>query len=268
MTFTVTDGWVEEAKHEPVVYHSNGWPHGNPRGVMLHFQAGCGDPFDSFNEKHNSAHFSIQRDASVIQYVSLRDMSWHAHEGSNFFFGIESAVSPPVCDYTVPMLEAMAELAATCMDWAEAQFGTPIPTVRSPGAAFDPGVKCHNDGISPDSLWDPKRHWDAPWKAEGDAISKWTWEGGQKLLNRSPWTSQQMLDAIKGHRGEEVELALLNDEEQQDLKDFLEILRKNLGSFHEDQDVASVTGAARRVARSVLESEKEHGPPPEGDDDG
>src|SRR6266511_3291405 len=137
------------------------------------------------------------------------------------------------------MLEAMAELAATCMDWAQERFGTKIPTVRSPGGGFGTGIKCHTDGIAPDATWDPKRHWDAPWKAEGDAIDQWLWKGGRDLLNRSPWTSKQMIDAIKVHRGEEAELALLSDEDQQNLKTFLETLRENLGSIHKGSESAT-----------------------------
>jgi hypothetical protein len=190
-------------KQEPVPFHSSqGWiANGAPCiGVIEHFQAGCGDPFGAFMDRQVSAHLSTQRGdvfpVPMIQFVSLLLIAFHAFSAAFHFVGIEAAVLPGVCDWTPAMVDTQAAVTAAIFNWAEATFGVKIPSRRSPGAAFRPGIKVHADGMDPKATWDPNRHWDSIFDATGDPIAAWIDANERAALDRSPMTAAQFCDRV------------------------------------------------------------------------
>jgi hypothetical protein len=253
-------GWLQGAgvKREPLpaANAANGsWHFGYPIGFLNHFTDGCGDPFATLKSRGVSVHGCVLQDGSLVQYFPFTVCTAHAYDQAVYTLAFESAAAPGVgCEYTVPMLERMAQVNAVALDWIRDVYNVDIPTVRSPGWHYEPGIKCHTDGLEPGCPWDPKDHWDAPWKAEGDPIDKWIWRSAREALNRSPWTSQQFIDAVKRYRGEEDELALLSDKDQKDIKAFLDGVR-GMGSKKDPSKPASATGAGQRVAHAVRKIE-------------
>lgn len=198
-SFRVTqEGWLVRVPRHTGLASGSRFP---DRGSLLHFQAGCGDPYSTLKIRGVSAHLSVQRTARPIQYESFRRQTFHAYDAADHYAGFETAVLPRSCDMTVDMLEALAAIVAAHLDWLEAETGRRAPTRRVPGAPIGPrGIKCHADGLAPGASWNPARHWDAPWKAEGDPISRWVSAAQAQSLDRSPWTSRRFLRVVDGLR--------------------------------------------------------------------
>lgn len=196
-----SDGWLsgDGVKLEPAGIHfGSGWRLGHPIGVLNHFTVGCGDPHDTLVSRGVSAHGCTLQDATFVQYVSFKDLSFHAYDQAFFTIGWENAALPGVCDFNVNMLARLAQLNATIIKWVADTYNFQIPIKRAPGASLtDPGIKCHCDGLAPGSTWDPKGHYDAPWKATGDPIDQWVWSSARTALNRSPWSSDDFISAVQ-----------------------------------------------------------------------
>jgi hypothetical protein len=201
------DGWLvgDKVRHEPIgsPEYSNAWRAGHPIGVLDHFTDGCGDPFGTLKSRGVSVHGCVMQDASIVQFAPFTVGTAHAYDQAFYTIGIEHAAAPGIaCEFMVPMLERSAQLNAAILDWIGTHYGVAIPTVRSPGWHYTPGIKAHADGLEPGSPWDPKDHWDAVWQAEGDPIKAWLWASAVAALNRSPWTSADYIAAVARYRGE------------------------------------------------------------------
>lgn len=184
-------------------WHTHDWPYGPPIGVLLHFTAGCGDPHSVLLSRHASVHGGVLRPEDggyTDQYVTLNDYGYHAYEASRRFFGIETVAMPGICDVTVGQLQRLARLTAFLAEHAEQVWKVNIPTRRSPGCEFVPGIKFHSDGLEPGCDWDPNRHWDSPLKASGDPTSAWVGENLTRLLDRSPWSWEHFQKRVRWFR--------------------------------------------------------------------
>jgi N-acetylmuramoyl-L-alanine amidase len=177
---------------------------GAPIGVLNHFTDGCQDPFHTLEERGVGVQLAVaQRGAEVWQYSSIWRGQWHAYGASHHFVGIENADAPGAgCDFTVKQLDVLAALNAAILVAIYRHKHLYVPTLRSPGVAFRPGIKCHTDGLEKPSAWDRNGHWDAPWRATGDPISQWISSGEHRALDRSPWSSKQFVARVHQYRGQ------------------------------------------------------------------
>ncbi len=255
------DGWISGpgTKRNPTnISSGSGWHYGHPIGVLNHFTAGCGDPHDTLVSRGVSAHGCTLQDATLVQYVPFTRLSWHAYDQAYYTVGWENAALPGVCDWDVAMLARLAQLNAEIVKWVKDTYGFDIPVQRSPGWGYVPGIKCHADGLAPGSPWDPKGHWDAPWKATGDPISSWVSSGELMALDRSPWSSAQFIDAVKAGGDTDV----TTDAEKAVIaqaKAYLDALTGDIKQTKDKTKPASAEGAGHRVARVVIAAEA---PPP------
>lgn len=208
------DGWIQgpNTKLEPAgIPFGTGWHFGHPIGVLNHFTVGCGDPHDTLVSRGVSAHGCTLQDGTLVQYVSFKNLSWHAYDQAYYTVGWENAAFPGVCDFDEHMLARLAQLNAAVIGWTKDTYGFDIPIKRAPGWHFEPGIKSHADGLEPGSTWDPKTHWDAPWQATGDAINQWVWSSARTALDRSPWSSDDFIQAIQHYAGGGTEEMAFND---------------------------------------------------------
>lgn len=164
------------------------WTDGKPRNILNHLTAVCGSTWPGFGRFLNEgigSPFGIKRDGTVAQYVDLTASTWHAFGESHYGVGIELDASPATgCPVLPVQIDALVALNA----WICKTFG--IPAVRAPGVAYSRGIKCHTDGLEDGGkTWDPNGHYDAPWKATGDAIAGWIPAGTRAILDRSPISS-------------------------------------------------------------------------------
>ncbi len=171
------------------------WAHDKPILVVNHFTAVCGSLWPGsgrFGTEGIGSTFGIRRDGTVCQYTDLARSTWHARDCSHYGVGIEFDALPPACPIKAVQLEAGAQLNA----WLCKTFS--FASDRSPGIDYDPGIKCHTDGLKDGGAkWDSADHWDAPWKATGDPILQWV-SGSQALaLNSSPWTAATFISRVK-----------------------------------------------------------------------
>lgn len=68
----------------PSPNHYNGRRGQEVDTIVYHYTASRGSAFSlgkQFQRSRNSAHFGIDRDGTVAQYVSIRDAAWHAGDG-------------------------------------------------------------------------------------------------------------------------------------------------------------------------------------------
>ena len=136
-------GWLQSAKKIPspnfnlrpggmqislLVFHNISLPPGEFGGHFIcDFFRNCLDPklhpyFDEIADLKVSAHFLIDRDGSVIQFVSTEDRAWHAGEScfcgvdncNDFSIGIELEGTDDV-PYTDSQYRVLAELTKTLM---------------------------------------------------------------------------------------------------------------------------------------------------------
>ena len=160
-------GWVDVVNGIPVVkrplpstnYYS-GWPN-PPHGIMLHYTAGCQpDIFTTLSSRGISAHFNVDREGHIFQYVSLLNRAAHAYDANHTHFGIEHSALPGTCNLTQVQRDNSAKLSAGIREWC-APRGFKIATIHIPGCDLTKsGFKEHKDGIH--CYWNPNGHVDNP----------------------------------------------------------------------------------------------------------
>lgn len=222
------DGWITGlgTQREPDgIVSGSGWREGHPIGILNHFTAGCGDPHDTLVSRGVSAHGCTLQDGSLVQYVPFTRLSFHAYDQAFYDIGWENSASPMACDFNQHQLCRLAQLNAAVIAWVADTYGFAIPIARAPGAAFTAGLKCHADGLAPGSAWDPKGHWDAPWRASGDPIEVWVSTGERQALDRSPWSADDFVAAVTHYAGGD-DMAILTDDEQMELRGVLRRLHR------------------------------------------
>jgi hypothetical protein len=180
-----------------------------PRGVMLHFTAGCGSPHDTLAQKKFGVLGCVRTDGTFEQYTPTDVWTWHCFDPSRVLFGIEHQGKPTVCDLTEAQLETSSDVVAWLFrdvcGWTAADVKR-VKGCDHEGIAI---VKVHNDGLEPGCTWDPNRHWDGMFKADNDFLDPKT----RAALNRSPWTVSTYLEKVKTKMGGGFLMAL-SDEEQ------------------------------------------------------
>lgn len=160
----------------PVTAKGGTWAKGHPVGIVFHYTAGCGSDLSSvFQERRVSAHFSVDRDGNIYQYVPVAEVAWHADRANGFYVGIEHSALPGTCDLTDRQLEASAALSAAICEYIERRWGFRVPLKKVAGADLVPGFHDHADGDG--RSWNLNRH--------TDRLYRWTWE--------------RYLDAVRTH---------------------------------------------------------------------
>lgn len=173
-------GWFAEVGGIPVTKMRlpagfyGGWPEA-PIGAMWHFTAGCGggaEVFGVLKARGISAHFLVDRQGRIFQYVSLLDRAAHAFDANHRYYGVEHAatVANGPCPLTDAQLAASAKLMAGLVGFIKAHWGTTVPIRHVEGCRFAAGFKQHNDGLgSPEwpCPWNPNRH--------VDGLYRWSW---------------------------------------------------------------------------------------------
>lgn len=141
-------------------YFTIGWKFGPPRGVMIHSSTGyLAERVTHLNNLGSSVHFSVDTNGEAMQFVSLRNRSWHAFEASDYYFGIEHLFPDDENHYaTEEQLKKSAEIAGQVIKLTKEIWGMTIPIIRAPGPGFSPGFKEHRDGI--EGHWNPRFHRD------------------------------------------------------------------------------------------------------------
>jgi len=136
--FTVSSGWLAQAEHLPspyfsprecgeeislLVVHNISLPLGNfgtpyiSELFLGQLDCSCHASFADLKDVEVSAHCLIQRDGSIIQYVSFFDKAWHAGLSSfnerercnDFSIGIELEGTDDI-PYTAEQYQQLAEL--------------------------------------------------------------------------------------------------------------------------------------------------------------
>src|SRR5580698_9883224 len=83
-----------KAVWKPLQGHSSPGTPQQRTGVVIHITDGTSEPFGDFQQSPDgrggkSAHFCIDRDGTVYQYVDVADTSWHASAVNSSTVGIE-----------------------------------------------------------------------------------------------------------------------------------------------------------------------------------
>ncbi|HXH24345.1 MAG TPA: peptidoglycan recognition family protein [Vicinamibacterales bacterium] len=170
-----------------VPHHGGRWATHRPCGIVFHYTAGCGSDLTGvFTDRNVSAHFSVDREGTVYQYVPLGRIAWHADNANGFYVGIEHTALPGRCDLTDEQLKASAALSAAIVQWAKRRRGVDIPLRKVDGPALVPGFHDHADGDG--QSWNFSRH--------TDRLYGWTWE---RYLRRvqAYVTPYELYDATK-----------------------------------------------------------------------
>lgn len=168
----VRRGWVErvagrEVARRPVPYHGGPWPRGWPVGIVWHYTAGCGSDLSAtFTARRISAHFSVDREGKVYQYVPLTRVAWHADHANDLYVGIEHTAYPGHCELTDEQLHVSAELAAGICSYIERRYGFRVPLRKIDGPDLVPGFHDHADGDG--RTWNLNRH--------TDRLYGWSWD--------------------------------------------------------------------------------------------
>lgn len=143
----------------PATFFSFGWKFGPPRGIMIHSSQGSlSERLESLNDLASSVHFSIDSSGEALQFVSIKNRSWHSFEASDYYFGIEHLYNETLDEFTRVQIEKSIEIAAILVKLTKDLWGMKIPVVRAPGPGFSPGFKEHKDGL--ESTWNTEFHRD------------------------------------------------------------------------------------------------------------
>jgi hypothetical protein len=170
---------------------------GQPRGVMLHFTAGCGDPHGTLQTKRLGVLGCVMTDGTFEQYTPTNQWTWHAFEPSRVLFGIEHQCMPTVCDLTEAQLETSSDVVAWLFGDVCGWTAADVKRVKGCGYEGTAIIKVHNDGLEAGCTWDPNGHWDGVFKADNDYLDPRT----RAALNRSPWTAAAYIDKVKSKMG-------------------------------------------------------------------
>jgi N-acetylmuramoyl-L-alanine amidase len=147
---------------------------GQPRGIMWHLTAGCGENLRGVwvSKGFCGATLSIDTRGRIYQYLPLAVSGWHAFEASRRYWGIEHTGLPAACPATDVQLETSTRVFAALIVYAKRKWDLDIPTKRVRGCTLDPvGIKEHRDGAVPTHCaWDPNVHVDGL-----ESHTHWTW---------------------------------------------------------------------------------------------
>ena len=95
-------------------------------GVVIHTTEGWGTPYKTFSnpERQASAHYSVERDGSIVYMVDEKDIAWHAGGVNKWTVGIEvsgfsvhngksAVISNGAIGLTQRQMESLAKLTAS-----------------------------------------------------------------------------------------------------------------------------------------------------------
>lgn len=172
MGFNLEGGWLRsvngvDVARRPVRHFGGSWPRGHPIGYLFHYTAGCGsDISDVLDARGISAHFSVDRDGRVFEYVPIFNVAFHAFEASFVYWGVEHNADRGSCELTDEQLMVSARLTAGLVELTRARWGFEIPLRKTAGPQLVPGFKDHADGTT--STWNDNAH--------TDRLYGWTWD--------------------------------------------------------------------------------------------
>ncbi len=150
----------------PTSLRGGRWPKGHPIGIVFHYTAGCGSDLSAvFQNRRVSAHFSVDREGNIRQYVPLDEVAYHADRANGYYYGVEHTALPGTCDLTDEQLEASAMLAAALVHYVTRRWGFNIPLRKIEGPDLRAGFHDHADGDG--VTWNLNRH--------VDRLYRWTW---------------------------------------------------------------------------------------------
>lgn len=164
-------GWFSsvngvKVKKVSVSNHGGSFSEGRPHGVVFHYTVGCNaDISAALKSRGISCHFSVGREGEIFQYVSVKNVAWHADNANGHYVGIEHAAYPGRCDLTKVQLETSAKLVAALMEYYDRKRGKAWPLQKIQGPYLMPGFHDHKDGDG--SLWNYNGH--------TDHLYKWSW---------------------------------------------------------------------------------------------
>jgi hypothetical protein len=118
-----------------------GGPMTSSRGLVLHVNAGNGDPYGWWTQPTTptaSSHFQLMKSGQLIQYVRLDTVAWCQVAGSSMWHSIETEGFPdePLTDSAVSKLAALYA-------WGHNACGWPLQLADTPG---DVGFGWHGMG--------------------------------------------------------------------------------------------------------------------------
>ena len=165
------NGKVHKVKRMPVTTHSGAW-YRPIRGIVHHATAGCGDLAglrSVLQSRKVSAHFGIDRNGNIAQFVSLNNQAWHACDANDEWIGVEH-IAYSSCKHTDKQLEASAALFAGIIQWVGHHKKGHIPVEHQGGTPPAAGIADHVDGgaswgnhgdglrYAPAPTWDYKKY--------------------------------------------------------------------------------------------------------------
>lgn len=109
-------------------------------GLVLHVQAGDGNPYGWFSDPNNraSSHFWIAKDGALVQYVDSDLIAWAQAAGNGTFNSVETEGFP-----TEPLTTAQVQTLARLYVWGHKTYGWPLKLSEDPGT---PGFCWHGAG--------------------------------------------------------------------------------------------------------------------------
>lgn len=164
MSYRQRMGWFRRVNGAPVKKvavgnHSGAFPEGRPVGVVFHYTVGCNaDISGTLKSRGISCHFSVGRDGEIFQFVSVRNVAWHADNANSHYIGIEHAAWPGHCELTDKQLVYSAKLVAALREYYERKRGHSWPLVKIKGTTLSAGFHDHRDGDG--NLWNYNGHTD------------------------------------------------------------------------------------------------------------
>lgn len=154
----VRRGWVrsvlvngkrKKVRKLPVNHFSRGWPYGKPHGIVFHDTAGCGTLAGLravLQDRDVSAHFGIDHEGNIAQFVALKNRAWHAVEANSRWFGVEHIALPGKCNKTERQMDSSVALFAGIIAWNARKNHAHIPIEHRNGTPPPDGIAGHVDG--------------------------------------------------------------------------------------------------------------------------
>jgi hypothetical protein len=118
-----------------------GGPMTESRGLVLHVNAGNGDPYGWWTQPTTptaSSHFQLMKSGQLIQYVRLDTVAWCQVAGSSMWHSIETEGFPDE-----PLTDAAVSKLAALYAWGHNACGWPLQLADTPG---DVGFGWHGMG--------------------------------------------------------------------------------------------------------------------------
>lgn len=109
-------------------------------GLVLHVQAGNGEPFGWFSNPASqaSSHFWVAKTGAVVQFVDTADRAWAQAAGNVDYLSVETEGLP-----SEPLSSAQVRSLAALFAWGSGAFGWPVALAEKPG---QPGLGWHGMG--------------------------------------------------------------------------------------------------------------------------